>query len=142
MQPADTEEGGEEEIKQPTQADILRTVNKCAASVNTLKEKFGGLREAVALIRQDLHTVKERTTAAESTISDLEDQLPLLIGEFQTTARLAKATNLHAEGIENCLRWNNICSVGLPETVEGRDSIDFVERWLFLTKKLLPLCMQ
>lgn len=50
--------------------------------------------------------------------------------ESQSTARLAKATDMRAEGIENQLRRNNIHMVGLPEKVEGRDPTEFVERWL------------
>lgn len=60
-------------------------VNKCTASVDTLKEQFKGLKEIVALTRQDLQKVREITTSRvvlslppslESRISDLEDQLP------------------------------------------------------------------
>lgn len=50
--------------------------------------------------------------------------------ESQSTARLAKATDMRAEDIENQLRRNNIHMVGLPEKVEDRDPTEFVERWL------------
>lgn len=59
-------------------SEILRAVNKCTASVNTLKEHFGGLKEEVGLIRQDLLKMRECTTAAESRISDVEDKLASL----------------------------------------------------------------
>lgn len=64
------------EQDQLTLADILWAVNKCTASVYTQKEQFGRFEETVALIRQDLQKVRERTTAAKSRISDLEDKLP------------------------------------------------------------------
>lgn len=52
-----TEENSEEEEEkqaQPILAKIVRAVNKCAASVNTLQEHFGGLKEEVSIIRQDI----------------------------------------------------------------------------------------
>lgn len=53
---AKLEEGKEEgeKSKQPTLAEILRAVNICTASVNTLQACFRGLKEEVVLIRQDL----------------------------------------------------------------------------------------
>lgn len=49
---ADEEEEaeGDEKTEQSTLAAILRAV-KCTASVNTLQERFGGLKEEVTLIR-------------------------------------------------------------------------------------------
>lgn len=70
-----TEEPGEEG-EQPTLAAILRAVNKCTASVNNLQERFGGLKEEVSLVRQDLQKIRERNTASESRIREIEDKLP------------------------------------------------------------------
>lgn len=62
----DTEEWeGEEETEQPTLAEILRAVHKCTASVNTLKEHFGGLKEEMSLIGHDIRKIKEWTMAAK-----------------------------------------------------------------------------
>lgn len=47
--PSDEEEG-----EKSTLSEMLRAVKKCTASFNTLKEPFGGLKEEVGLIRQDL----------------------------------------------------------------------------------------
>lgn len=100
-------EGGE----QPTLAAILRAVNKCTASVNNLQARFGGLKEKVSLIRQDIQKI-------------------MLIRETQSTTRLARATDMCAEDFENCLRLNNVCIVGLPEKVESRYPMQFVEQWM------------
>lgn len=62
----DTQAPGTQNPEKPTLADILRTVNNCTVSVNTLKEQFGGLREDVSLMRQDMQNIRERTTAVES----------------------------------------------------------------------------
>lgn len=48
------EDGGDEEDEQPTLAEILRAVNRCTAVVNILQDCFGGLKEEVVLIKQDL----------------------------------------------------------------------------------------
>lgn len=34
------------------------------------------------------------------------------------------------DDLENCSRRNNLCLVGFPEGVEGRDTVSFVEEWL------------
>lgn len=75
--------------EQPTLSQILRAVNLCTASVNTVKDRLGGLTEEVSLMRQDMQKIRERTTAAESRISDLGDKLPPLIAETGSTTCLA-----------------------------------------------------
>lgn len=72
--------------EQPTRSRILQAVHKCTASVNTVKDRLGSLTEEVALLRQDLQRISERTTAVESRISDLEDKLLPLIAESRSTA--------------------------------------------------------
>lgn len=74
--------------------------------------------------------MREHTTVAESRISDIEDKLNPLIKDTQSTARLANATELRAEDMENRLRCSNVRFVGLPERVEGRDPTEFVEQCL------------
>lgn len=63
-------------LEQPTLADILKAVHVCTAAVTDVKEQFGGLREEVSLLRQDLQKVRERATAVESRVCDIEEQLP------------------------------------------------------------------
>lgn len=117
------EEG--DEADQPTLAEILREVHKCTALVHTLQEYFGGLKEELGFIRHDL-----RTTAGEGRISKIEDKLTLLLRDTQITARLARVNKLKSDDIENHLRRNNICIVGLPEKTEGRRPTEFAEKWL------------
>lgn len=85
------------------------------------------------MVRQDFQKIRERTMAAESRISDMEDKLPAVIRESQATTRLAEATDLRAEDFENRMRRNNVRIVGLPEKTEGRDPTQFVEQWLMDT---------
>lgn len=68
--------------------------------------------------------------ATETLNSDPEDKLPALIAETRSTACLACDNRDKTDGIENRLRQNNICLVGLPQRVEGRDPTDFLENWL------------
>lgn len=118
------------ELQNPTLAEILRAVHKCTASVNTLQERLGGLKEEVSLIRKDLQKIRERTTATESRISDIEDKLPPLIRDSQYNTRIVAAVEQHADDLENQMRSNNVRIVGFPEKMEGRDPTDFMERWL------------
>lgn len=89
--------------KQPTLANILRAVNSCTASINTLKDQFGGLRGDVSLLCQDLQRIQERTTAMESRVSDVENQLHPLAWDSKSALQLAKEASNRAEDMENCL---------------------------------------
>lgn len=122
------EEG--DDTEQPSLAEILRAVHKCTVSLHTLQDQFGGLKEELGFIRHDLQKTRERTTAAEGRISELEDKITPLLRETQITARFARANELKSNDTENCLRRNNIRIVGLPEKTEGRDPTKFVEQWL------------
>lgn len=73
---ADSEELVERE-EQPTHSQIFQAVIKCTASLNTVKDRLGGLTEEVFLLWQDFQKkIRERITAAESRIGDLEDKIP------------------------------------------------------------------
>lgn len=98
----EAEDIGEEQGDEPTLATILRAVNKCTVSVNHLQARFGGLKEEVILIRQ------ERTTAAESIISDIEVKIPPLLMETQSRGCLTKTTVMQPEDFEIHLRSNNV----------------------------------
>lgn len=102
----------------------------CTASVNTLKEQFGGVREDVSLLRQDLQKIRERTTAVESRVSEIEDKLTPVALEPHAAYQLAKDTNNRADDMENRLQRNNIRIEGLLKKTEGRDTTTFVETWL------------
>lgn len=59
---------------------------------------------------------RERITAMEGRVSDVEDRMAPLIREMQVTARTATANELKNEDIENRLRRrSNVRIVGLPE---------------------------
>lgn len=60
----------------------------------------------------------------------MEDKLAPLVRDTQSTARLAKATEMRAEDIDNRLRQNDMQNVGFPGKVKGRDPTEFVEQWL------------
>ena len=108
---------------QPTLADILQAVNKCTASVDTIKEQFG-------LLRQDMQKIRERTTAVESRVSEVEDQMHPMAQDTRAALQMARDAYDRVEDMENRLRRNNVRIVGLPERVEGKDPTTFVESWL------------
>lgn len=120
----------QEDIQKPTLNDILRAVHRCTASVDGLKEQFGGLTETVSLLRQDLQKIRERTTSVEGRISDMKDQMPPLTRDTRTALQQAAQATAKTEDIENRLRRNNVRTVGLPEKVEGRYPTAFIEQWL------------
>lgn len=68
-----------------------------------LKEKFGGLRETATLLWQDLQKIRERTTAMEGRVSDVEDQLPPLNRDVRMTTQQAFQALNKTNKIENQL---------------------------------------
>lgn len=127
---SDPSDSPSEDSIQPSLSDILHAVHKCTASVDDLKEKFGGLKETVSLMRQDLQKIRERTTAVEGRVSEVEDQLPPLNRDVRMATQNAFQALNKTDEIENRLRRNNVRIVGLPEKVEGRDPTTFIEEWL------------
>lgn len=120
----------QEDTQQPTLNDILRAVRRCTASVDGLKEQFGGLTETVSLLRKDFQKIRERTTAVEARISEVEDQMPPITRDNRKALLQAAQATAKTDDIENHLRRNNVRIVGLPERVEGRDPTAFIEQWL------------
>ncbi|XP_073467611.1 uncharacterized protein [Aquarana catesbeiana] len=116
-----------EETSQTTLGEILHAVHKSTASVDDLKEKFGGPRETVSLLRQDLQKIRERTTAVEGRVSDMEDQMPPLTRDVRIATQQAFQALNKTDDIENRLRCNNVRIVGLTEKMEGRDPTAFVK---------------
>lgn len=99
-------------VAQPKLSEILQAVYKCTVSVDDLKECFGGLKETVSLLRQDIQKIRERTMAVEGWVSDLEDQMPPLTRDAKMAAQQVIPANNRANDIENCLRRNNVGIVG------------------------------
>lgn len=68
----------QDEAQQPTLSDILR--QSYTVSVNGLKMQFGNLTEILSLLRHDIQKIRERTTAVEGRISEVEDVIPPSLG--------------------------------------------------------------
>lgn len=73
------------------------------------------MKEELGFILHDIQNVRERTTAAEGCISDI-----------QITAILTRVNELKSDDIETRPRRNNVRIVGLTEKTEGRDTTEFV----------------
>lgn len=119
-----------EDSPQPTLSEILHAVHKCTASVDNLKERFGVLRETVSLLCQDLQKIRERTFTVEGRVSDTEDQMSSLNRDVKIATQQAFQAHSKTYDIENRLRRNNICIVGLPKKVGGLDPTELIESWL------------
>lgn len=62
-----------------TLRDIMKAINICNSSVNSLLHNLEGIRGDISLLRQDIHTIKERIMGAEERISALEDSLQIFM---------------------------------------------------------------
>lgn len=81
----------------------------------TLTEHIDGLRTEMSFLKQDVRNVKERTTAAEQRISDLEDTVHPMGGSVQNMQKEIAAHTDKLGDMEDRQRWNNVCFVGFPE---------------------------
>lgn len=83
----------------------------------------------MSLLRQDIQKIRERTSAVEGRVSDMEDQMPPLNRDVRMATQQAFQALNKTDNMENLTR-SNVCIVGLPEKVEGRDPTAFIEGWL------------
>lgn len=58
------------------------------------------------MLHQDLQKIHWRTTAVESRVSDIEDQLPPIACDTKSRYQMVKKANDRAEDMENRLRRN------------------------------------
>ncbi|XP_056378402.1 uncharacterized protein LOC130274270 [Hyla sarda] len=94
------------------------------------------LRQDFIILRHETQKIRERTEEVEQRVAMVEDTLHPLLDRVDYLQRQLMGVLGRLDDMENRLRCNNICLVGLPEKVEGNDSVLFLETWL---KDLLPV---
>ena len=80
-----------------------------------------------------MQKLRERTAAVEGRVSSLEDDMAPLQRKVKHTALLSAQQAARLDDLENRMRRSNIRAIGIPERVEGKDPVAFIEQWLLST---------
>lgn len=106
-------------------SDQLLAANQL--SPTSLTGKIDEVRVDIGLLRLDLQNLREQFKETETPISQLEDNTAPVPDRLVSLEKAASMWSKHAVDLENRLRWNNICILGLPERAEG--SGGYVPLW-------------
>lgn len=81
------------------------------------------MQEEITIICQDMQKVQERTSAIENRVSNNEDTLTFMQRDLKAVGLQAKQHANHIDDLENRLRRSNLWVIGLPEHIEGNNTI-------------------
>uniref|UniRef100_H2ZRR8 L1 transposable element RRM domain-containing protein n=1 Tax=Latimeria chalumnae TaxID=7897 RepID=H2ZRR8_LATCH len=93
---------------------------------NSIQAGFSGLHSEVASLNSKLDGISHCLDASERRIGDIEDRMDNVENVLSEVHRLREK----CDDLENRARRSNLRIVGLPEGIEGRDSISFLEKLL------------
>lgn len=103
---------------EPTLSDVLHAVNKCNHALSSLTVQFESFKEDINHVKRDIQKVAERTTRMETRISELEDQFTPVQRDVRKNSKAIAALLAKTDDLENRLRRNNVCLVGVQEKIE------------------------
>lgn len=115
---------------EPTLRDIFAAVNTCNISIAALTTEIKGVKTEITLLRQDTQRLRERTSALEGRVSSIEDDMAPMQRDLTYNNHLLSQHTTHLEDLENRMRRNNVRAIGMPERMEGRNPVEFIEQWL------------
>lgn len=118
---------------EPTLRDIFTAVTSCNASVTALTSEIRGVKLELNLVRQDMQKLRDRTAALEDRVSNVEDEVAPLQRELRHVQSVSAGHAARLEDMENRQRRNNVRAVGIPEKIEGKNPVAFMEKWLLST---------
>uniref|UniRef100_H2ZYI1 L1 transposable element RRM domain-containing protein n=1 Tax=Latimeria chalumnae TaxID=7897 RepID=H2ZYI1_LATCH len=87
---------------------------------NSIQAGLSGLHSEVASLNSKLDGISHRLDVLERRIGDIEDRMD----------NVENVLSEKCDDLENRARRSNLCIVGLPERIEGRDPISFLEKLL------------
>ncbi|XP_020557294.2 uncharacterized protein LOC110014714 [Oryzias latipes] len=122
-----TEELAGDQISAETSA-LIREVTRSFTEI--MEQKFSRLSETLETISSTLESNTTRITAAEQRVSDVEDTVAELAGRLTDAEKKIKAMENALDDVENRSRRENIRIINLKEGTEGKNPIQFFEKWL------------
>lgn len=116
--------------QEPTLRDIFSAVTSCNLSITALASEVKGMKTEMSFLRQDMQKLKDRTSAIEGRISIIEDDWAPMQRDTHAQQIMVAKHAAKLDDLENMLRRNNVRAIGIPEKMEGRNPVDFIEKWL------------
>lgn len=106
-------------------------VMKAIADMKTFfSSKFEGVLNAIQEIKNDISEFGGRISEAEHRISETEDNVEKLQKTVNVMEHQIATLTSDLDDLENRNRRCNLRLVNLPEKVEGKDAVNFLEKWL------------
>ena len=115
---------------EPTLRDIFTAVTSCNVSLAVLTTEVKGMKSEISFLRQDAQKMRERTSALEERVSTIEDDMGPMQRDLTYNNHLIDQHSSRLEELENRMRRNNVRAIGLPEKMEGKNPVEFIEKWL------------
>lgn len=110
--------------------DIFTAVNICNVSIAALTAEIKGVKSEITFLQQDTQKLRERTSALEGRVSCIEDDTVPMQRDLTYNNHLLSQHTSHLEDLENRMWRNNVRAIGMPERMEGKNPVEFIEKWL------------
>lgn len=107
--------------------DIMKAIMSLKSG---LYMKIDGVQKTITKVRKEIQECTGQIAHAEQHISDAEDNVNGLISEVSMLESTVKTLSNKVGDLECRSRRNNVRLVGLPEKVEGQDTVTFLENWI------------
>lgn len=111
--------------------EVMAAITSCQTALISKIEAV-----QICLIEQDLDKIHTRLATAEQRVVDVGDSVTEHVASIWALKTKVRALEYRVEATENRSHQNNLCIVGLPEGVEGKNPTVFTEE---LLRCLLPV---
>ncbi|KAJ1126919.1 hypothetical protein NDU88_005325 [Pleurodeles waltl] len=111
----------------PTSEDILQAITACR---ETLESEINAMETDMVILWDDHHRAAELITATEKNINDVKPTLSDASEKLCTLEQKIHGLEAKTDDAEHRSWCNNICVIGRPECVEGKNMVKYLEQWL------------
>lgn len=117
-----------EEVNSYRDDSIVERVTANIAKM--LDSKLDTILKPVTEVSEKIDNVLERLGTVEQRVSDLEDRCTANAPRLDSVETALKKAMERLDNIENQSRRQNVRIVGLKEGIEGKNPVDFFEKWI------------
>lgn len=110
---------------------MLKAVQQYQNSICNLTGQVQGLKEEFTFLHQDVQKIRERMSALEVRVKELDNASQPLPKDIEAVTKKSDINAHKLEVFENRYQHNNIRLLGLPEHSEGANPTEFAETWLW-----------
>ncbi|KAJ1142381.1 hypothetical protein NDU88_008707 [Pleurodeles waltl] len=130
------EEGAAPTMMQDTMKKILGAIEDIKL---TLRQEIRKVSSELNHLRTYHHKLANREEATETSLEELQPAHRALRAQVTCLSERNQVLERRAEDVEGCSRRNNKQIVGMPEGIEGTDTVAYLETWLRTIMNERPL---